>query len=147
MPARQPSRSPEPLPFPGATRRAAAFLARGEELRVAGHHRLAAECYRQSIAYDSACPAAHLGLGLVLWAMDRPTDAIARLEEAVALDPRGHEAARCLARLYAACGHAAAARKYAEQADAAVAAVPLGAVGARQRLRRRRPLELVAAPR
>ena len=145
MPARNPSRSPEPLPFPGAARRAAAFLARGDELRPAGHYRLAAECYRQAIAYDGACAAAHLGLGLVLWAMNRPVEAIARLEEAVALDPRGHEAARCLAQLYAACGHPAAARKYAEQAAAAVAAAPPVDAGARSRLRRRRPLELAAA--
>ena len=147
MPARHPSRSPESPPFPGAARRAAAFLARGDELRTAGRHRQAAECYRQSIAYDGACPAAHLGLGLVLWEMKRPAEAVARLEEAVALDPRGHEAARSLAHLYAACGHAAAARKYSEQADAAVAAVLPGVPGGRSRPRRRRALELAAAPR
>lgn len=108
---------------------------------------MAAECYRQSIAYDGACPAAHLGLGLVLWEMDRAAEAIARLEEAVALDPRGAEAARSLAHLYAACGHPAAARKYAAQAAAAVAPALSSVAGGLTRPRRRRPLELAVGPR
>jgi tetratricopeptide (TPR) repeat protein len=119
MSARTPAHPPLPTPVPSATRRAADFLARADVLRTAGRLRQAAECYRQAIAYDGSRSAAHLGLGLALWEMGRRAEAIARLEEAVALDPRGHEPARALADAYAQCGHAGAAVKYYRQAEAA----------------------------
>ena len=119
MPARLPSRPSHPSPVPSAGRRAADFLARGDTLRAAGRLRQSVECYRQAIAYDGALTAAHLGLGLALWELDRRAEAIARLEEAVALDPRAHEPARCLADAYALCGHLDAARKFSRQATAA----------------------------
>ena len=118
MPARLPSRPSHPSPFPSAGRRAADFLARGEALRAAGRLRQAAECYRQAIAYDGSVAAAQLGLGRALWELDRRAEAIARLEEAVALDPHGHEPARCLAAAYAHYGQLEAARKYSRQAAA-----------------------------
>ena len=70
-----------------AARRAAEFVARGDELRADGRARLAAECYRQAIAYDCTLARAYGGLGSALSAMGRHAEALEQFEKAVALVP------------------------------------------------------------
>lgn len=115
----RPPRAPAPR-APRSTldqRRASEFVAKGDRLRARGRPRLAAECYRQAIAYDRA-PAAVSGLGQALWAMGRHAEAIERLEEAVALDPAGAAPARALADAYSLSGQSMPAIKYYRQAAA-----------------------------
>ena len=99
-------------------RLAAEFVAKGDQLRARGRPRLAAECYRQAIAYDRARAAAVSGLGQALWDMGRHAEAIERLEEAVALDPAAAAPARALADAYSLSGQSMPAIKYYRQAAA-----------------------------
>jgi hypothetical protein len=116
----RPTRAPAPrAPRPTLDqRRAAEFVAKGDQLRARGRPRLAAECYRQAIAYDRARAAAVSGLGQALWEMGRHAEAIERLEEAVALDPAAAAPARALADAYSLSGQSMPAIKYYRQAAA-----------------------------
>ncbi len=87
------------------------FLRKGDLLLRLGRSEAAADAYRQNLAMNPRSSHARLGLARIALLENRPEDAVAGLEEALALRPRHWEVGRLLAQTQTALGNDAEAAR------------------------------------